>query len=416
MQENQPERARKRFETVLEAKPGNSRAMLAKANFLSAQGAPRSEVQGLIEGAVKAAAQDIDARVALVAFHFDARNFDAALSSAQAAVDAVPDNVELLELLARCQMRKNDNNQALRSYARVVTLLPGSPRGYVGTADVYLAMGDLDAAQRNIDRALQLVPGHPESRAQAIMVALTRKQPDAALGIARRMQAERAADATGWILEGEIESRRGRWDAAAAALRQALDKTGADTVPLKLHAALVRGGKTSEAATFAAAWLKGHPRDAAFLFHLGDVAQVSGDLAGAEKRYQEALVADPDHVPSLNNLAALHTQQKKPDAVALAERAVRRAPEQPVLLDTLAAAYAANNDMPKAIKVQTQAVALAPDEGMLRLALARLYLQADSKAQAKYQLEELARMGQRFAEQGEVAKLLATLVGTAASQ
>ena len=143
---------------------------------------------------------------------------------------------------------------------------------------------------------------------------------------------------------------------------------------------------------------------------------VSGDLAGAEKRYQEALVADPDHVPSLNNLAALHTQQKKPDAVALAERAVRRAPEQPALLDTLAAAYAANNDMPKAIKVQTQAVALAPDEGMLRLALARLYLQADSKAQAKYQLEELARMGQRFAEQGEVAKLLATLVGTAASQ
>jgi Flp pilus assembly protein TadD len=47
-----------------------------------------------------------------------------------------------------------------------------------------------------------------------------------------------------------------------------------------------------------------------------------------------------------------------------------------------------------------------PDEPSLRLNLARMYLQAGDKAQARTELDTLAKLGKRFAEHAEVTELL----------
>ena len=412
LRDGQPDVAQQRFKTLLKTQPKNAAAMLALAELLARQHAPRADVQKQIMAAVQAAPADPDARVALIAHHFDGHDFDAALNAALAATVALPDNIDMLALLARCQMRVGQTHQAITAYGKIVSLQPRSARGHVGLADVYLQTNELDLARRSISRALELSPGLAEAQGQAIAVALQRKQFDAALEVARSMQAQRPADALGFALEGEIESRRGRWDAAAAALRKALDKQAPGAAAIKLHIALLRDGKADEAEQFAASWLKRQPKDTRFLFQLADAAQVGGNNALAEQRYQQILALQPEHVLALNNLAMLYIQMKKPGATALAERATRNAPDQPAFLDTLAQAHANDNHLKQAIEVQQRAVDLAHDDGLLLLSLARYQLQAGDNARAKAALDKLARQGTQFAQQDEVARLQKSLVST----
>jgi len=412
LQDQQPDAARQRFKALLKAQPNNARAMLALAELSQRSGAPRAEVLQQLEAAVKAAPGDADARVALISHHFSGNQFDAALAAAQAATVAFPESIDLLELLGRCQMKARQPSQALATYGKIANIFPKSPRGPIGLADVYLATGELDLAQRSIDRTLELAPNLPEAQGQAVAVALRRRQPDAALTIARQMQSQRPNSAEGLLLEGEIEMSRSRWEAAATALSKAVDKFSAPAAALKLHHVFGRAGKAAEADALADRWLKAHPQDAGFLFYLGDAAQSKGDAANAERRYRQALALEPEHVLTLNNLAMLMIQQKKPGAMILAERAVKAAPDQPALLDTLAQAQAAEDKLSQAVETEKRAVLLAPGEPTLQLSLARYLLQAGDKAQAKAELDKLAKLGAAFAQQDEVTRLRNGLAST----
>ncbi len=410
MREGKPAQARERFAAVVKAQPKNATAMLALAEVLVGQGAPAKDVRAQINAAIKAAPGDVAARVALVNHHFGASDFESALNAALAASAAMPDNLDLLALLARCQIRQGQTSQALATYGKITTLQPKSPQGHLGMAEVYLAGDQLDLAQRSVSKALELAPGLTEARAQAIMVALRQKQPDKALEIARQVQADRPAEAVGFILEGEVLMRQRQWAPAATVLRKALDKAAPGTAPVKLYQALARSDKPAEAELFSTQWLKTHPGDTALLFTMGDTAQSKGDLLSAQKHYERVLALQANHPLALNNLAMLMIQQNKPGALPLAQRAAAAKPNEPAVLDTLALAQAAEGQADEAVKTQRQALALAPESPDLRLALARLLIQAGERAQAKTELDKLARLESRFAHQDEVARLQKTLV------
>ncbi len=410
VREGKPEQARERFAAVVKAQPKNATAMLALADVLASQGAPAKDVRAQINAAIKAAPGDVAARIALVNHHANANDFESALNAALAASAAMPDNLDLLALLARSQIRQGQASQALATYGKISTLQPKSPQGHLGMAEVYLAGDQLDMAQRSVNKALELAPGLTEARAQAIMVALRQKQPAKALEIARQVQADQPTQAVGFILEGEVLMRQRQWSPAAAVLRKALDKTSPGAAPIKLYQALALSDKPADAEVFAAQWLKSHPRDTALVFTMGDTAQSKGDLAAAQKHYEHVLALQSNHALALNNLAMLMIQQKKPGALPLAQRAVAARPNEPAVLDTLALAQAADGQADEAVKTQRQAVALAPDAADLRLALAKLLIQAGERAQAKTELDKLAKLEGRFCHQDEVAKLQKTLV------
>ena len=52
---------------------------------------------------------------------------------------------------------------------------------------------------------------------------------------------------------------------------------------------------------------------------------------------------------------------------------------------------------------------MAPDNAVMRLALAKHYVKAGEKAFARAELETLKKLGDKFAGQAEVADLLKTL-------
>lgn len=409
LQEGKFDDARKRFAELIKRQPANVSARLGMAELLSRTDAPRAEVRAQLESAVTEVPNDVDARVALVSFHAGANNTEAALSAAQSATAVIIDNIELLELLGNSQIRARQTAQALATFGRMVSLQPKSPRGHLGTVDAYLAADQVDLAEKSVARALELAPRNVDVIGHAVAVATRKRQFPAAIDYARRIQADRPGESLGFLLEGEIEMARSNWSNAVVALRKGLERPLPGGASAKLVHALIRSGRQPEADAFAKEWLEKHPRDSSLLFYLADAAQRRGDMATAEKRYGDVLALNNGHALALNNLAVLKLRQQQPGALDLAQRAVQAMPDQPPLLDTLAQAYAADKQLPKAIETQQRATVLAPMDGALRLSLARYQLAAGNKAQAKSELDRLAKLGSAFDGHQQVQDLLSEL-------
>ena len=192
--------------------------------------------------------------------------------------------------------------------------------------------------------------------------------------------------------------------------REGLKKFPAqNSLAIKLHTALLASGKTGDAGALAKTWLTDHPKDTAFRIHLASVSLAQKDYDGAEKNYRTALNSVPENPMVLNNLAWIAVEKRDPGALALAEKANEHAPNRPPFMDTLALALSQKGDHARAVEVQKKAVGLDPENQYLKLNLARIYLNAGDKTNAKIELDRLAALGSKFPMHEEVERLIAAL-------
>jgi len=121
------------------------------------------------------------------------------------------------------------------------------------------------------------------------------------------------------------------------------------------------------------------------------------------------LAVQPENAMAMNNVAWLLVRQGKPGALALAEKANALLPDRAPLVDTLATALEAENQLPKAIEAQKRAAALDAKDANLALRLAKLYLKTGDKLRARAELESIAKLGDSYPGQPEVTSLLKSL-------
>jgi putative PEP-CTERM system TPR-repeat lipoprotein len=383
--------------------------MMALAEITARSGgtpAALAESQKWLDQAIAADPTDATPRLLLIDQLLASGQTKPALTAAQAGVAALPDNADLLDRLGRVLLASGDSAQAVSTFNKLATVAPRSALPQLRLADAHAATNNRSGMAAAVRRAAEIAPDQLQVQQAQVSLALMENQPEQALVVARKVQAQRPDDAAGFSMEGDIEMRRRNWDAAAVALRKSLARKQPGDSAQRLHAALSAARKSAEADKFAAEWRKGHPDDLAFVMHLGDVTMAAGNAAGAEALYREVTARQADNVLALNNLAYAMALQKKPGAVALAEQALQRAPKAAAVMDTLAFSLAAEQQLPRAIEVQVQAVAAAPQAHQFRLQLAKLHLQAGDKAKARTELDTLAKLGTAFARQAEVAELL----------
>ena len=68
--------------------------------------------------------------------------------------------------------------------------------------------------------------------------------------------------------------------------------------------------------------------------------------------------------------------------------------------------YSDKNDYAKALEWQTKVMAAAPNVAVYRLNLAKIHIKGGKKDLARKELDELAKLGDKFAGQAEVASLI----------
>lgn len=404
-----PDAARQRFDAVLKQDPNHPQARLALAELAARRGASTAEVTKSLTDTINANPADPGAHLALIDHLVKSGEATQALAAAQAGLAALPDNADLMDRLGRAQLALNEHVLALGTFTNLVMLQPNTARARLGLAEALLANNDPAAAWISVRRAIDTEPTSVPAARAGVALALRTGKPDQALAMARRLQYTVPFDSAGYMLEGEVELSRQQLDAAAAAFTKAMARNNPAEAVQRLHATLLRAGRADEAQRVAGTWLKDHPRDTGMLFHLGDAAVAQNRLAEAEQRYRQVLAFQPKNVQALNNVAYMLSKQNKPGALALAEQAAQLAPANAAVMDTLAASYAQERQLGKAVDAQGRAVALAPDAPQYRLNLARLHIQVGNKAAARGELDKLAQLGSGYSGQAEVARLLKQL-------
>ena len=405
LRDKKPDQAMKRFESVLAADPKNAAALLALADLKLKTRAKPEAVEPYITKAVSAAPTSRTARLAQVNFYLATKQVEKALTAAQEADARIPENPDILDALGRAQQAKGDMNGALATYGKIAGLQTGSPLPYLRKADVNLALKDKEAAKQNLRKALQIKTDLLQAQRGLILVLLSEKKIDEANSVAREVQKQRPKEGIGYALEGDIAALKKAWPDAAAAYRNALQRTPSTDVASKLHAVLLTGGKPAEADKFAAEWLTKYPKDARFRLNLAQVATARKEFAVAAKHYQALLQVQPDNAVLLNNLAWVAGQQKDPKALEYAEKANKLAPNQPAVMDTLAVLLADAGQTGRALELLQKAVEQAPKANTIKLNLAKVQIKAGKQDAARKTLDELAKLGNKFPAQAEVAAL-----------
>lgn len=401
--------AKRHFEAMLVKDPGNYRAMLALADLKQRNREPRGEVLALLNDAVKRNPGELEARLALIEFNLAGRAHKAALSAAQEALAATPDNPALLDALARAQVGNREYQQAINTYRRLAILLPKSALPHLRIADVHVARAEKSAAAASLQRALEIAPDLVDAQIRQVDLLIEERRHKEALAIARRLQQKQPKASTGYTLEAAVHVDQKAWDAAAGVLRESLSRQPTTAGAMRMHQVLHNQGKGKDAERFASDWLAKHPKDLVFLFHLASAAGREQDWPQAERYYREVLTINPEHVTSNNNLAWALMNQRKPGALPFAQRANQASPGVAGVMDTLAAALADAGQVKDALELQKKVVAMAPALLEARLTLARIAIQAGDKSLARSELERLAYEGNKFPQQEAVATLLRDL-------
>lgn len=409
LQASHGDAAIKRLEGFIASQPHSPQARLALAELLARTRAPAERITEVLSTGVREEPTDPGLRMALIDHYLRLGDLVKASQASQEASAALPLNADLLERLARTQFASGDKAQAAQTYTRLTALAPSRATGWLGLAQLRFAEQDYAGAEREVKRALEAEPGSVLAQRLLIQLAIRQGRVDEGLAALRERQKKNPQEAYALIAEADVELGRQHFDAGIAALRKAVAlRDPADAAP-RLFAALLAAKKRDEALAFEAQWQAAHPRDLAFAAAAADVTLARGDTDGALTRYEALLKRNPDAIPLINNVAFLRSKAGKPGARELAERGLKLKPDDSALRDTYATVLANEKAFDKAISLQRQLVSDQPDQPGYRLNLAQILIQSGDKAAAKAELEGLAKLGPKFAQQKQVEALLKSL-------
>lgn len=408
--EKKPEQARKRFEDLLGREPKNARAMVALAEMLVREpGDQKKPVSDLLARAIAAEPTEVAPRVMLIDFLLQQNDAKQAVSVAQAGAAVLPDNAAMLDAVGRAQLAAGDMNQGTTTLARAAALQPQSPAPLLRLADAQMMGKNMSAAEQTLRRALDLQPNLVEAQRRLVGLRLDQERLQDAVAVARTVQKQRPKESIGFILEGDARLAKKDVDGAVTAFQAGIKATPAPELMVRLLAALRANGKSAEADRQAAGWQQTYPKDVVVPLYLADIAMGDKRMADAEKIYLNVIKQQPNNAVAYNNLAWVSSELKRDGALGYAEKANELAPNQAAFIDTWAMLLADKKDYKKAIELQTKALGLQASNLVFKLNMAKIYAKAGQKGEAKQLLDDLAKQGDKFAEQAEVEKLRATL-------
>ena len=256
-------------------------------------------------------------------------------------VKQVPDDAYAQHDLAMMEQSEGNLAGAIERYRRALELKPELPEGHYNLANAYRVQKRLDEAIDNYRRAIELQPAYAEAHNN--------------LGIALRAV--------------------GRNEQAVAHYRQAL---AIDPDHARAHhnlaLALRTAGQTERSIMHLREAVRIDPRYAKAHINLGMALLRRGDRAAAMGSFRRAIGLRPDWPSPYNELAWMLATDPlaaghRAAAIGFAERAAELTHQRdPVVLDTLATAYASVGRFEDAVRTSSRGLELAKAAGQGSLA------------------------------------------------
>ena len=407
--EKNPAAARKRFDAMLANDPKDEGALLSLADVLIATGGTAPEITATIERAIKGNPASSPARIALVKYLSQSGNAKGALTAAQAAVAAIPNEPRILDVLGLAQLAAGETSQAIETFNKLSSLQPDSPLPLMRLASAQYAAKQVDEPIRALRKALAMKPDLIEAQRQIVVAQLAAGRVDDALKEVKAIQKSRPKEAVGFAMEGDVLASQKKHAEAAIAYAEGSKRQGDPELVVKQIQMLQTAGKSADAGLVSQKWLKENPKDPVVRFHLANVAMQNKEYKYAAERYRELLTIRPDVPAVLNNLAWVLNELADPSAISYAEKANSISPGNADIQDTLGWLLVARGDAKRGVELLKQSVAASPKSPEPRMHLAKGLIKIGDKAGAKRALEELIVIPGAGALKDEAEQLLKSL-------
>jgi protein O-mannosyl-transferase len=317
-----------------------------------------------------------------------------AIEQCQKALAISPDYPEAHNTLGNVFAQQEKYDEAIAHYraAAEADRTYADPRN--GLANVLVKQGRFAEAEAQCRDALRLAPMHLPTMFCLATALHAQGKLDEAADCYRRILALDPNLFTPRRNLGKVLVAQGKTDEAIAELSRALKlrPEDADTRTI-LGVTLLGKNRTDEAVTQFREAARLQTTNALANYNLAIIYQERKQTREAVERFRLALKAQPDWPESLNNLAWLLAAnpdakvRNGAEAVTLAERACKLTDyKEPLLVGTLAAAYAEAGRFPEAVSSAEKAHALALAAGQKEI------------AQRNRELLELYRAGRAYHE------------------
>jgi Flp pilus assembly protein TadD len=275
-----------------------------------------------------------------------------------------------LALLAATIARNEIWRDPVVLWRDVVAKSPTSERGHNELGLALQSAGEASQARAAFERAFQIDPSWAEPLTHLGWLLHREGDLDAGERLLLEAVALEPGYARAWHALGLVRLAQDQPAEAADLLARAVELSPRDATLRSRHAAAL--ARASRPADARAQWLEAlriDPRRHDVHAQLGELALVEGHATSARDHLRAAVQGEPRSLAARNNLAWLLATTSDPEvrdpaaAVVLAEALAQEAGQDAGVLDTLAAAYAADGQLERAERTALQAAARADATG-----------------------------------------------------
>ena len=401
--------AKQRYETILAKDPKSEMALLALVEMAQQTGAPAQEIDKAMDRAVAANPGSARVRIIKVNQLLQRGDLKAALSAAQQAQAALPQDLQILDALGRAQLAAAEYNQAVATFGKLASLMPKSAGPLMAQAQAYTSAKDWGGALQVIQKAIDVQPELVEPRVGQVRIAIQSGRLEEARSGAHALQKRWPSQPVGYLAEVEVLAARKDYAPAERLLRGALEKLKSPVLAIRLYTLLEEQGHKEEAEAFATTWTQQNPKDTLVEAFAGGLSLQRKDYAEAVRWYKSSLKTQPNNAVTLNNLAWALGQLQDKSALEYGEKALSLAPKSPAVLDTVGWLYVERGDVNRGLELLNKAHSLAPNLPSVQLNLAKALIKAGQETAAREQLDMLAKLPAGTPIRDEAEKLLSSL-------
>ncbi|XVJ68371.1 MAG: PEP-CTERM system TPR-repeat protein PrsT [Rhizobacter sp.] len=402
--------AQTRLAALIKSDEKNTEALLEMAALAQQRGQTQDVLRWLDKANDVEGTKGTRAGLALVDFHLSQGRALPALDAAKRlTARAAPDNLSVLLATARALIATGDQPGARATLTSAARFAEFDAPQQLQVASLQLAANNPPGAAYSLDKALAGRPDYLPALALLTEVELRQGDAAGAEKRARDIVGKHPRLAIGHSLLGDVALSRQQLSPAIEHYRRAHQTEPSTDTLLRLMRTQLRAGEARSSLGLAEQWVKSRPKDFMVQRALAEAYNNQGQFKQAKATYENLIMALPEDAPAMNNLAMVLTRLGDPAAVAMAERALSKAPNQAEVIDTLGWALFLNGQTDRALQLLRDARLRNPSNPDIRYHLAAVLAQTGRSAEAKAELEAAVQAGPSFDSYSNADKLLKSL-------
>ena len=385
MEEGRLEDARKRLTDHLKDKP-NDPDVLFQLGMLEQQA--KRPAAALAQWTKADSVQNMDPRPGLAKVDLLLANnqADQAAIAAKTLAGKYPEAVPVFHALARVGMAVGDTAMARQALQDASRFARNDVGAQLVTGRMQLAVNQPDAATSTANKVLQLQAD--DLGALILLVEAAGRRGDAA-GVDAAMKtlnAKHAGKPPVLVTAGHVALSRRQYSQAIASYQVAFQQEPSGPLAIALAQAHLGQKEIDQALEVLQGWARKNPSDLVALRAQAEVQAHAGKGEAARASYNAVLAASPDDPGVLSSFAIMLHRMNDPAALAMAERAMKLAPQNAALAASYGSMLVNKGDLENGVRVLREARLRDPGNGGVRWTLSAALAKAGKKAEAKDEL------------------------------